>query len=176
MIRPFRIEVPESDLEDLRDRLAHTRWPEELPGVGWSRGVPLGYLKELSDYWRTEYDWRHQEARLNEVSQFTTDIDGATVHFLHVVSPEAGALPLILTHGWPGSIVEFLDVIGPLTDPRAHGGDPADSFHVVIPSIPGFGLSGPTHETGWTTARIAKAWAELMDRLGYQRYGAQGGD
>jgi epoxide hydrolase len=175
-IRPFRIEVPESDLEDLRDRLAHTRWPEELPGVGWSRGVPLGYLKELADYWRSEYDWRQQEARLNELPQFTTEIDGETVHFLHVVSPEAGAFPLILTHGWPGSIVEFLDVIGPLTDPRAHGGDPADSFHLVIPSIPGFGLSGPTHETGWTTARIAQAWAELMDRLGYQRYGAQGGD
>jgi len=176
MIRPFRIDVPESDLEDLRDRLARTRWPEELPGVGWSRGVPLGYLKELADYWRCEYDWRRQEARLNDLPQFTTDIDGETVHFLHVLSPEPGAFPLILTHGWPGSIVEFLEVIGPLTDPRAYGGDPADSFHVVIPSIPGFGLSGPTHDAGWTTARIARAWAELMDRLGYQRYGAQGGD
>src|ERR1700676_4618098 len=152
IVRPFRIEVPQADLDDLRDRLARTRWPEEIPGVGWSRGVPVGYLKELADYWRTEYDWRKQEARLNEVPQFTTEIDGASVHFLHVVSPEAGAFPLILTHGWPGAIVEFLDVVGPLTDPRAHGGDPADAFHVVIPSIPGFGLSGPTHETGWTTA------------------------
>ncbi|MDP9248855.1 MAG: epoxide hydrolase N-terminal domain-containing protein, partial [Candidatus Dormibacteraeota bacterium] len=115
MIRPFRIDVPESELDDLRVRLAHTRWPDELPGVGWGRGVPLGYLKELADYWRTEYDWRAQEARLNELAQFTTEIDGATVHFLHVRSAEAGALPLILTHGWPGSIVEFLDVIGPLT-------------------------------------------------------------
>jgi len=176
MIRPFRIDVPQSDLNDLRDRLARTRWPDELPGVGWSRGVPMGYLKDLAEYWRTEYDWRSQEASLNEIPQFTTEIDSATVHFLHVASPEAGAFPLILTHGWPGSIVEFLDVIRPLTDPRAHGGDPADAFHLVIPSIPGFGLSGPTHETGWTAARIAKAWAELMDRLGYQRYGAQGGD
>jgi epoxide hydrolase len=176
VIRPFRIDVPQADLDDLRERLARTRWPEELPGVGWSRGVPLGYLKELAAYWADGYDWRKQEARLNEFPQFTTTIDGAGVHFLHVRSPEPEALPLILTHGWPGSVVEFLQVIGPLTDPRAHGGDPADAFQLVIPSIPGYGLSGPTREAGWTTGRVARAWAELMARLGYGRYGAQGGD
>ena len=150
-IRPFRIDIPQADLDDLRDRLARTRWPDELPGVGWTRGVPLGYLKELAAYWADGYDWRKQEARLNELPQFTTTIDGANIHFLHVRSPEPDALPLILTHGWPGSIVEFLSVIGPLTDPRAHGGDPADAFHLVIPSLPGYGLSGPTREAGWTT-------------------------
>jgi epoxide hydrolase len=175
-IRPFRIAVPQGDLDDLRDRLARTRWPDELPGVGWSRGVPLGYLRELADYWRTAYDWRRHEARLNELPQYTTTIDGANVHFLHVRSPEPDALPLVLTHGWPGSVVEFLEVIGPLSDPRAHGGDPADAFHLVIPSLPGYGFSGPTHEAGWTTDRVARAWAELMRRLGYDRYGAQGGD
>jgi pimeloyl-ACP methyl ester carboxylesterase len=175
-IRPFRIEIPQPDLDDLRDRLARTRWPDELAGVGWSRGVPLGYLKELAIYWRDGYDWRKHEARLNQSPRFTTTIDGANVHFLHVRSPDPDALPLILTHGWPGSVVEFLNVIGPLTDPRAHGGDGADAFHLVIPSIPGYGFSGPTREPGWTTSRVAKAWAELMGRLGYQRYGAQGGD
>ena len=175
-IRPFRIDIPEADLDDLRDRLARTRWPDELPGAGWTYGVPLGYLKELATYWRTAYDWRRQEVGLNRFPQFTTTIDGANVHFLHVRSPEPDALPLIMTHGWPGSIVEFLDVIGPLADPRAHGGDPGDAFHLVIPSLPGYGLSGPTREAGWTTDRIAKAWAELMARLGYQRFGAQGGD
>jgi epoxide hydrolase len=175
-IRPFRIEIPQAELDDLRDRLLRTRWPDELPGVGWTRGVPLGYLKELAGYWRDGYDWRKQEASLNELPQFTTTIDGANVHFLHVRSPEPGALPLILTHGWPGSVVEFLNVIGPLTDPRADGGDPADAFHLVIPSMPGYGLSGPTREPGWTTSRVARAWVELMRRLGYDRYGAQGGD
>jgi len=175
-IRPFRIDVPEANLADLRERLARTHWPDELPGVGWRYGVPLGYLRELAEYWRTSYDWRKYEAELNGFPQFTTEIDGAKVHFLHVRSAEPEAMPLILTHGWPGSIVEFLDVIGPLTDPRAHGGDPADAFHLVIPSMPGYGFSGPTHEAGWTTARVAKAWAELMRRLGYARYGAQGGD
>jgi epoxide hydrolase len=175
-IRPFRIEISQADLDDLRQRLARTRWPDELPGVGWTRGVPLGYLKELAGYWANGYDWRKQEARLNQYPQFTTTIDGANVHLLHVRSPEPGALPLVLTHGWPGSVVEFLDVIGPLTDPRGHGGDPADAFHLVIPSIPGHGLSGPTREIGWTTGRVAKAWTELMARLGYERYGAQGGD
>jgi pimeloyl-ACP methyl ester carboxylesterase len=175
-LRPFRVDVPESDLDDLRDRLARTRWPDELPGVGWSRGVPVGYLRELAEYWRTTYDWRTHEARLNELPQFTTEIDGANVHLLHVRSPEPSALPLVLTHGWPGSVVEFLDVVGPLSDPRAHGGDPADAFHLVIPSIPGYGFSGPTREAGWTTDRVARAWAELMRRLGYERYGAQGGD
>ncbi|HZD01487.1 MAG TPA: epoxide hydrolase [Actinomycetes bacterium] len=175
-IRPFRIDIPQAGLDDLRERLHRTRWPDELPGVGWAYGVPLAYLKELAAYWRDGYDWRKHEARLNEHPQFTTTIDGASVHFLHVRSPEPDALPLLLTHGWPGSIVEFLDVIGPLTDPRRHGGDPADAFHLVIPSIPGYGLSGPTHEAGWTTSRVARAWAELMARLGYGSYGAQGGD
>ena len=175
-IRPFRIQVPDTDLTDLSERLARTRWPDELQGVGWRYGVPLGYLRELADYWRASYDWRVSEAELNQFPQFTTEIDGANVHFLHVRSAEPGAIPLILTHGWPGSIVEFLDVIGPLTDPRAHGGSAADAFHLVIPSIPGYGFSGPTREAGWTTARVAKAWAELMHRLGYERYGAQGGD
>jgi pimeloyl-ACP methyl ester carboxylesterase len=175
-IRPFRIEIPEGDLADLRDRLARTRWPDELPGVGWDYGVPLGYLRELAEYWRTSYDWRAQEARLNEFPQYTTTIDGQNVHFLHVRSPKDDALPLVITHGWPGSVVEFVDMIGPLTDPAAYGGDPGDAFHVVVPSIPGFGFSGPTRETGWNVPRITRAWAELMSRLGYDRYGAQGGD
>jgi len=175
-VQPFRIDIPDAALEDLRDRLARTRWPDELPGAGWAYGVPLGYLRELAEYWRAGYDWRAQEARLNQFPQFITTIDGARVHFLHVRSPEPQALPVVITHGWPGSVAEFLDVIGPLTDPGAHGGDPADAFHLVIPSIPGYGFSGPTDGTGWTTARVAKAWTELMRRLGYQRYGAQGGD
>lgn len=175
-IKPFTISIPQADLDDLRERLARTRWPDELPGVGWSRGVPLGYLKELAKYWGAGYDWRAWEDKLNAFPQFTTEIDGQNIHFLHMRSPEPNALPLILTHGWPGSIVEFLDVIGPLTDPRAHGGDPADAFDVVIPSIPGFGFSGPTHEAGWNTTRVAGVWAELMRGLGYERYGAQGGD
>jgi pimeloyl-ACP methyl ester carboxylesterase len=175
-ILPFRIHIPQADLDDLRDRLARTRWPDELPGVGWSYGVPVDRLKELAAHWQTTYDWRGHEARLNGFPQFTTTVDGQNVHFLHVRSPEPGALPLILTHGWPGSVAEFLDVIGPLADPRAHGGDPADAFHVVAPSIPGYGFSGPTTATGWDVPRIARAWAELMRRLGYERYGAQGGD
>jgi epoxide hydrolase len=175
-VQPFIIDVPQADLDDLHERLERTRWPSELPGVGWSRGASLAYLQELVDYWRNKYDWREHEAELNQYPQFITEIEGQTIHFLHVRSPEPEALPLILTHGWPGSIVEFLDVIGPLTDPRTHGGDPADAFHLVIPSIPGFGLSGPTGEAGWNTARVAGAWAELMKRLGYSRYGAQGGD
>lgn len=175
-IRPFRIDIAQAELDDLNDRLARTRWPGEPLGIGWSRGVPVGYMEELAEYWRTGYDWRAQEARLNQYPQFTTTIDGANVHFLHVQSPEPDALPLILTHGWPGSVVEFLNVIGPLADPRAHGGDPVDAFHLVIPSVPGFGFSGPTPDTGWTSDRVARAWVELMRRLGYERYGAQGGD
>jgi pimeloyl-ACP methyl ester carboxylesterase len=175
-VRPFRIEVPEADLDDLRDRLARTRWPDELPDVGWSYGVPLGYMREMAEYWRTGYDWRAHEARLNALPQFTTTIDGANVHFIHVRSPEPDALALVLTHGWPGSVAEFLDVIGPLTDPRAHGGDPSDAFDVVVPSLPGYGFSGPTNQTGWDAARTAKAWDVLMKRLGYRRYGAHGGD
>jgi pimeloyl-ACP methyl ester carboxylesterase len=175
-IQPFTIQIPQADLDDLQERLNRTRWPNELPGIGWSRGASLSYLKELAAYWGKEYDWRQHEAELNQYPQFTIEIDGQIIHFLHVRSPESDALPLILTHGWPGSVVEFLDVIGPLTDPRAHGGNPADAFHLVIPSTPGFGFSGPTMETGWNTTRIARAWAELMRRLGYERYGAQGGD
>ena len=175
-IKPYRIDVAQRDLDDLRERLSRTRWPDELPGVGWNLGVPLDYLKGLAQYWATAYDWRRQEAVMNELPQFTTVIDGQNVHFLHVRSKEAAALPLVITHGWPGSIVEFLDIIGPLTDPAAHGGDPADAFDVVAPSIPGFGFSGPTHEAGWNTGRVAGAWATLMSRLGYERYGAQGGD
>lgn len=174
--KPFRIDIPQADLDDLRERLARTRWPDEVPGAGWSLGPPLGYLKDLVGYWRTAYDWRAQEARLNQHPQFVTRIDGQDVHFLHVRSPEPHAVPLIVTHGWPSSVVEYLDVIGPLTDPRAHGGNPADAFHLVIPSLPGYGLSGPTRELGWGAGRIARAWAELMRRLGYARYGAQGGD
>jgi pimeloyl-ACP methyl ester carboxylesterase len=175
-IQPFTIDFPQADLDDLRDRVARTRWPAELADVGWSRGVPLDYLKQLTEYWRSGYDWREHETRLNELPQFTTTIDGTNVHFLDVRSPEPDALPLIVTHGWPGSIVEFLDLIGPLTDPASHGGDAADAFHVIAPSLPGFGLSGPTAEPGWEARRIASAWAELMGRLGHERYGAHGGD
>ena len=175
-IRPFHIDIAQTELDDLRDRLARTRWPDELPGQEWSYGVSLSRVKELAEYWRTAYDWREHEARLNKSPQFTTMIDGQNIHFLHVRSPEPDAMPLIITHGWPGSVAEFLDVIGPLTDPRAHGGDPTDAFHVVAPSLPGYGFSGPTDETGWGVQRIARAWAELMHRLGYERYGAQGGD
>lgn len=173
---PFRIDIPQADLDDLRDRLARTRWPDELSGVGWSYGVGMDYLKELVAHWRTGYDWRHHEARLNAHPQFTTTIDGQRVHFLHVRSPEPDATPLIITHGWPSTVYDFLDIIGPLTDPRSHGGDPADAFHLVVPSLPGYGFSGPTGDTGWGVNRIARAWAELMRRLGYERYGAQGGD
>jgi microsomal epoxide hydrolase len=175
-MHPFRIDIPQDQLDDLHRRLEATRWPDELPGVGWSRGVPLGYLKELAEYWRTSFDWRAAEARLNAHPQFVTEIDGAPVHFLHITSPEPDATPLLLTHGWPGSVAEFLDVIGPLSDPRSHGGDPAEAFHLVIPSIPGYGFSRPLPEKGWDTARIARAWATLMERLGYDRYLTQGGD
>jgi len=175
-VQPFRITIEQTDLDDLRDRLVRTRWPDELPGVGWSRGVPLAYLKELAEYWRTSYDWRTHEARLNEFPQFTTEIDGQNIHFLHVRSPEPDATPLMLIHGWPGSIVEFLDVIEPLTNPRAHGGDASDAFDLVIPSLPGHAFSGPLSEPGWTDSRIARAFTELMARLGYDRYGVQGGD
>ncbi|WP_410870100.1 epoxide hydrolase family protein [Nocardia sp. A7] len=175
-IIPFRLEIPQSDLEHLRSRLSDARWPAEQPGAEWSRGVPVAYLRELAEYWRTAYDWRAAEAELNKFAQFVTEIDGQRIHFLHVRSAEPDATPLILTHGWPGSVVEFLDVIGPLTDPAAHGGDPADAFHVVIPSLPGFGFSGPVIEEGWNPARIGAAWVELMSRLGYESYGAQGGD
>lgn len=175
-IRPFRIDIPQADLDDLKARLAQTRWPDQLPGVGWDYGIPLDYVQNLAEYWRTGYDWRVHERTLNSFPQFTTRIDGQQVHFFHVRSLEPDAIPLIMTHGWPGSVVEFINVIGPLTDPRAHDADPADAFHLVVPSIPGYGFSGPTHDRGWNVHRIAQAWAELMRRLGYDRYGAQGGD
>lgn len=175
-IIPFRIDIPQSDLDDLADRLGRTRWPEELPGVGWSRGVPLGYLRDLVSYWRDEYDWRHHEAALNEFPQFTTEIDGQNLHFMHVRSPEPDALPLLLIHGWPYSVADFTAVIGALTNPREHGGDPADAFHVVAPSVPGYGFSTPLSGPGWNHHRNAGAYVELMARLGYERYGAQGGD
>jgi epoxide hydrolase len=175
-LRPFRIEVAQEQLDDLHDRLARTRWPDEIAGAGWRYGIPLAEVRDLAGYWRTSYDWGACQAGLNSFPQFTTSIDGANVHLLHVRSPEPGALPVVMTHGWPGSVVEFLDVIGPLTDPRAHGGDPADAVHLVLPHIPGYGLSGPTTQPGWDVARIARAWAELMRRLGYARYAAQGGD
>ncbi|MEU6809444.1 epoxide hydrolase family protein [Streptomyces sp. NPDC046831] len=175
-IERFRLDIPRADLDDLHERLDRTRWPDELPGAGWDYGVPLAHLKDLARYWRHTYDWRAAEARLNQWPQFVTEIDGARVHFAHIRSPEPGATPLLMTHGWPGSYVEFLEVAGPLTDPARHGGDPADAFHLVLPSIPGFGLSGPTRERGWELRRVTAAFAELMRRLGYERYGVQGGD
>jgi epoxide hydrolase len=175
-LRPFRVEIPDADLEDLQDRLARVRWPDELSGAGWDYGVPMEYVRELVEHWRSGFDWRAHEARLNAHPQFTTRIDGQTVHFLHVRSPETEALPLICTHGWPMTVFEYLELIGPLTDPRAHGGDPRDAFDVVIPSVPGVAFSGPTSEPGWDSRRIARAWVQLMARLGYERYGAHGND
>ncbi|MEU4311446.1 epoxide hydrolase family protein [Nocardia sp. NPDC024068] len=165
-VTPFEIDIPQADLDDLNDRLARTRWPNEIAGAGSDYGFPLARLRELAEYWRTGYDWRKHETELNRLPHFTTEIDGQNIHFVHVRSPKPDALPLILTHGWPGSFLEFLEVIEPLSR----------DFHLVIPSIPGFGFSGPTHERGWDVTRVAGAWAELMHRLGYERYGAQGGD
>jgi pimeloyl-ACP methyl ester carboxylesterase len=175
-VEPFRLGVPEAELDDLRDRLKAARWPERETVDDWSQGVPLEYLSELCAYWATSYDWRATEARLNALPQFRTEVDGLGIHLLHVRSRHADALPLVMTHGWPGSIVEFLKVIGPLTDPAAHGGDPADAFHVVCPSLPGYGFSDKPERLGWGVQRIAAAWTELMARLGYERYGAQGSD
>ncbi|MFK3980320.1 epoxide hydrolase family protein [Micromonospora sp. NPDC050397] len=175
-IRPFRSNVRQADLDDLTDRLSRVRWPEQLPGERWRRGVPVAYLRDLAAYWRDGYDWRRQEARLNEFPQFMAEIDGQDIHFLHVRSAEPDALPLLLTHGWPNSFVEFVELIGRLTDPRAYGGGPGDAFHVVVPSVPGFGFSAPPREPGFTVDRVARIWAELMSRLGYRRYGTQGGD
>ncbi len=175
-VHPFRIDIPQAALDDLAARLDATRWPAPLPGDDWDTGVPTTWLRGIVEHWRHGYDWRAAERELNAVPQFTTEIDGQRIHFLHARSAHPDALPLVLTHGWPGSVVEFLDLVGPLTDPLAHGGDPSDAFHVVIPSLPGFGFSGPVTDTGWTTERIARAWAELMRRLGYERFGAQGGD
>ncbi|MGP3918060.1 epoxide hydrolase family protein [Nonomuraea sp. 10N515B] len=165
-IRPFRIDIPQQDLDDLRTRLAMTRWQDQLPGTGWERGVPVAYLKDLAEYWRTGYDWRAHEARLNQLPQFTTTIDGQNIHFLHIRSADDSALPLMLIHGWPGSFVEFLDVIEPLSR----------DFHLVIPSLPGFGFSTPLSGPGWDSARVAGAFTRLMAMLGYERYGVQGGD
>jgi pimeloyl-ACP methyl ester carboxylesterase len=176
MVRPFRVEVPEEDLVELRRRLASARWPgKELVGDR-SQGVQLATLQALARYWATDYDLRRVEARLNALPQFTTEIDGLDIHFLHVRSPQENALPLIMTHGWPGSVIELLEVVGPLTDPTAHGGRAADAFDLVLPSLPGYGFSGEPGEVGWEPGRIAQAWAELMRRLGYTRYVAQGGD
>jgi pimeloyl-ACP methyl ester carboxylesterase len=175
-ITPFRIEIPDADLDDLRQRLRRTRWPDAETVGDWSQGIPLSYARDLCEYWLDGYDWRACEASLNQFPQFRTSIDDLDIHFLHVRSPQADALPLVLTHGWPGSIVEFRKVIGPLTDPVAHGGDATDAFHVVCPSLPGFGFSGKPTSPGWGTEHIADAWDELMTRLGYDRYGAQGGD
>jgi epoxide hydrolase len=172
-IRPFTVDIPQSELDYLRDRLARTRWvADELPDAGWDHGVPVETLKELVAYWATGYDWRAHEARMNAHPQFVTEIDGVDVHFLHVRSPRADAFPLVLTHGWPGTFLEYLPVIDALTDPR----DGGQAFHLVIPSIPGFGCSGPTRERGWDMRRVAAAWVSLMDRLGYDRYGAAGSD
>jgi pimeloyl-ACP methyl ester carboxylesterase len=172
----FRIDVPDADLDDLCARLRNTRWPERETVDDRSQGVPLAYLEDLCRYWAEGYDWRATEARLNALGQFRIDIDGLGIHFIHVKSPHVDALPLVLTHGWPGSVVEFLKVIGPLTDPPAHGGDSSDAFHVVCPSLPGFGFSDKPRRSGWGIERIADAWVELMVRLGYARYGAQGSD
>lgn len=175
-VSPFRIAVSQADIDDLHARLDRTRWPAAAPDPGWARGAPIEYLRELTEHWRQRYDWRAHEARLNEFAQFTTEIDGQLMHFAHVRSPEPDATPLLLIHGWPGSIVEFVDILGPLTDPRAHGGDPADAFHVVAPSLPGYGFSTPLSGPGWSPARMAGAFTDLMAGLGYGRYAVQGGD
>ncbi len=175
-ITPFQIDIPQRELDDLRRRLEMTRWPEKETPSDWSQGVPLDYVRDVCAYWREQYDWRRCERRLNELGQFTTDIDDLKFHFLHVRSPHANALPIVMTHGWPGSVIEFSKVIGPLTDPGALGGDNADAFHVVCPTLPGFGFSGKPTATGWGVERIGRAWGKLMARLGYDRYVAQGGD
>lgn len=175
-IQPFHLAIPEAELLDLRRRLEQTRWPDPETVGDWSQGVPLAQAKSLVEHWLSQYDWRRCEARLNALGQFTTEIDGVAIHFLHVRSKHEGAMPMILSHGWPGSVIEFLKVIAPLTDPTAHGGRAEDAFHVVVPSLPGFGFSGKPTGTGWGVAKIAGAWHTLMQRLGYTRYVAQGGD
>ena len=175
-VQPFRIAVPDADLAALRERLHRTRWPERECVADWTQGIPLDYTRELAGYWAADYDWRARELALNRFDQFTTEIDGLAIHFIHQRSPHPDAFPLLITHGWPGSIVEFHKVIEPLVDPAAHGGNAADAFHVVCPSLPGFGFSGKPTETGWGIEKIARAWETLMARLGYARYGAQGGD
>jgi pimeloyl-ACP methyl ester carboxylesterase len=177
-IRPFRVDISQRSLDDLHDRLSRTRWTDEIPAPGASEdyGVSLAWVRELAGYWKDGFNWRAYEERLNSHPQFVTEVDGQDIHFLHVKSPEPDAVPLILTHGWPGSVIEFLDLIGPLTDPRAHGLAPSIAFDLVIPSLPGFGFSAPLKDRGWSTLRTAAAWATLMGRLGCQRYGAAGND
>src|SRR5207245_598194 len=172
----FEIRVDDSVLEDLQRRLARTRLPDQIEGTGWEYGIPMSYLSELVEYWRETYDWRAQEVRLNQLPHFRTRIDGQSIHFIHARSANPDAFPLLITHGWPGSVVEFLDVLPRLTDPEAHGGRAADAFHVVAPSLPGYGFSEPTRTRGWDVWRVAGAFTEMMGRLGYARYGAQGGD
>jgi pimeloyl-ACP methyl ester carboxylesterase len=174
--QPFHIEIPEEQMDELRRRIASTRWPGEELVPDRSQGVQLGMLRELARYWVTDYDWRKAERKLNALPQFTTEIDGLEIHFIHVRSPHENAMPLIMTHGWPGSVIELLEVVGPLTDPTAHGGDAENAFDLVLPSLPGYGFSGEPTEVGWDAGRTAFAWAELMRRLGYDRYVAQGGD
>ena len=175
-IRPFHVDIAEEQLSELRDRIAGTRWPTRELVTDRSQGVQLATIKALADYWETKYDWHKAEAKLNASPQFTTEIDGVEIHFIHVRSPHENALPLIMTHGWPGSVIELLETIGPLTDPTAHGGQPEDAFHLVLPSLPGYGFSSEPTELGWDAGRTARAWAELMRGLGYGRYVAQGGD
>jgi pimeloyl-ACP methyl ester carboxylesterase len=175
-IRPFDFDVPEEELAELRRRIEATRLPSNELVEDRSQGVQLATIQKLAGYWATEYDWRKAEAKLNALPQFLTEIDGVDIHFIHVKSPHENALPLIMTHGWPGSVIELLETVGPLTDPTAHGGQPEDAFHLVLPSLPGYGFSGEPAELGWNVGRVAQAWAELMDRLGYARYVAQGGD
>jgi pimeloyl-ACP methyl ester carboxylesterase len=175
-IRPFQLEISDEQLDDLRRRIAATRWPTKELVDDRSQGVQLATMQALARYWTTDYDWRACEARLNALPQFITEIDGVDIHFIHVRSPHDDALPLIMTHGWPGSVVELLETVGPLTDPTAHGGGPEDAFHLVLPSLPGYGFSGEPRELGWDSPRVGQAWAELMNRLGYKRYVAQGGD
>jgi pimeloyl-ACP methyl ester carboxylesterase len=175
-IRPFQIHVRSEDLDDLRDRLVSTRWPVQPSGTGWERGVPLDYLRGLVDHWSNGFDWAAREQELNRFPQHMTTVEGQDIHFVHARSPEPGALPLVLLHGWPVSFAEFSQVIGPLSDPVAHGGEARDAFHVVVPSHPGFGYSTPVPEPGWSTSRVAAAVVEIMHRLGYDRYGAHGGD
>lgn len=175
-ITPFKIEITDEQLNDLKQRLSNTRWAEQETVNDWSQGIPLAYTKDICEYWANDYDWRDREAKLNRFPQFKTTIQGLGIHFIHVISPEPKARPLIMTHGWPGSIVEFQKVIEPLTNPVAHGGKAEDAFHVVCPSLPGYGFSDKPNEHGWNLEKIADAWAELMARLGYQQYVAQGGD
>jgi pimeloyl-ACP methyl ester carboxylesterase len=175
-IRPFRVDVPEEDLDDLRRRIAATRWPTKELVEDRSQGVQLATMQELARYWTTDYDWRKAEEKLNALPQFTTEIDGLDIHFIHVRSQHENALPLIMTHGWPGSVIELLETVAPLTDPTAHGARAEDAFHLVLPSLPGYGFSAEPAELGWNVGRVGQAWAELMHRLGYTRYVAQGGD